>query len=327
MQVLTGEGHDGCHRCDVPGAYEWWYVDVCDASGEWGAVVILFRGMPMSPDYLAAMQKGAAFPVDACGYSVSVYHRGRRIAMAFRGVDAGRCTFSDRASVDIGPASLHFAEGRLTVAVDTQDERVPQRVTLRMQLQTPWSDRSSDAPFHDQHGWVIAAPLLHGTMEVGIEHDRQSKVHQTVHVTGYHDHNMGRRPMQADFGEWHWGRVHMDNQVFVFLDTTQFSWAGMFGKHGVTAWAEVQCRVLGRRPTVMGLLSPRRLVVSEAERGGKICTVDHDTVLEDGPFYRRYRSTYRFADGVEGQGYAEYMNVRRFGDSWIRPFLRLPWLT
>ncbi len=327
MQVLTGEGHDGCHRCDEPGAYEWWYVDVRDANGEWGAVVILFRGMPMSPDYLAAMQRGAAIPEDACGYSVSVYHCGRRIAMAFRGVDAERCTFSDRASVDVGPASLRFAAGQLTVAVDTQDERVPQRVMLRMQLQAPWSGTSSDAPFQDQHGWVIAAPLLHGTMEVGIEHDRQSKVHQTVQVTGYHDHNMGRRPMQSDFGDWHWGRVHLDDRMFVFLGTTKFVWAGMFEERGLTMWTNVRCTALGKRPTIMGLLSPRRLVVAEPQHNGKSCTVVHDTVLEDGPFYRRYGSTFIFGDGIQGRGYAEYMNVRRFGDSWIRPFLRLPWLT
>ena len=62
MDVTFGPLHDHCRFLDASGAYEWWYIDALSPDGEWGAVVIIFRGMPMSPDYLKA-QPGTASPV------------------------------------------------------------------------------------------------------------------------------------------------------------------------------------------------------------------------------------------------------------------------
>lgn len=326
MQVLTGEGHDGCHWCDESGAYEWWYADARDAHGEWGAVVILFRGMPMSPDYLAAIQRGNAIPMEACGYSVSVYHRGKRIAMAFRGVPAEECAFNEVPDVTVGPVQLRYANGRLAISVDTFDPRAPQRVVLQLELAAPISFTDSGAPFSDCHGWVLAAPRLEGTMHVRMNQYGQRMVDRVIPVVGYHDHNMGRRAMHLDFGDWHWGRVHLRNATFVFLQTERFMWAATIDASGIHPWNEPDCRVAGWRFTLMGLRSPTALHINEGEGGHRECMIVHGAVLEDGPFYRRYASTFTFNDGQAGDGYAEYMNVRRFQSAWMRPFLRLPWL-
>jgi len=327
MQVLTGEGHDGCHWCNQPGAYEWWYVDARDVTGEWGAVVILFRGMPMSPDYLAAAGSNRVHPTDSCGYSVSLYHRDERIAMAFRGVDASRCSFADSPTVVVGPAALHFEASELIVNVDTADDRQPQRVVLRMELRAPWDGTSSDAPFQDQHGWVLASPYLEGTLYVEVHQNRQCMVRRSLSVTGYHDHNMGRRSMQSDFGDWHWGRFHVDGGTFVFLSTTDFCWAGRVDGDGIWPWENVRCFIKRRRLGLLGLVSPKGLTLEGTGSPGQRVTIEHKRVLEDGPFYQRYSSRCFFDDGRVVDGYGEYMNIRRFTRAWIRPFLRLPWLT
>ncbi|MGA0046016.1 MAG: hypothetical protein ACO3I4_07150, partial [Candidatus Kapaibacteriota bacterium] len=81
MQLLTGPSHDVSHHLEASGAYEWWYVDALETptddalSSSWGVVVILFRGMPMSPAYLQEQRSPqGSSPSQHCGMAVSIYY-------------------------------------------------------------------------------------------------------------------------------------------------------------------------------------------------------------------------------------------------------------
>ena len=329
MQVFTGDAHDRCHTLDTPGAYEWWYVDALSDDGAWGMVVILFRGMPMSPDYLAAMAAGSSpAPSDHCGFAVSVYHRGRRLLQAFRGVDAAATLFSStECDVRVGPCSLRKTdEGRWSLHVDTIHPESPRRVVIDATLERVGRIASDDSAFTAAHAWVIAAPLarLSATMTI-IDHG-QTRSNVNWHGMAYHDHNMGHRAMQDDFRSWYWGRMLHGDRGFVYLatpDATQpFAFAAELDADGVHCWEDVDVIPSRHRRTYMGLSAARRIDIC-SPRG--TIGVEQQRMLDDGPFYRRYLAMFVGPDGTM-PGISEDMHVQRYRSSWIRPFLRTPWL-
>jgi carotenoid 1,2-hydratase len=329
MQVLFGDSHDICHELDAPGAYEWWYTDARSADGQWGFVVILFRGMPMSPDYLAEQAQGRRpHPRDHCGYAVSVYHRGKRVLQAFRGVERTRCSFSTTSTdVVVGPCTLAgMADGAWRIVVDTSHPDAPRRVTIDATIRRRHPLASSDAPFTHDHGWVLVAPDADADVRVQMFEDGIRRVDASWAGRAYRDHNMGRRAMQDDFDTWWWGRVHNDTSATVYLavpDATEpFAWAATFDAQGMHEHRDVHVVAVARRRTLMGLREATRL---HLDAGAWSMGVDQHMVIDDGPFYRRYLATMH-ADARSAIGISEDMHVRRYRAAWIRPFLRTPWL-
>jgi carotenoid 1,2-hydratase len=329
MQVFLGPDYDGSFTLGDHGSYEWWYVDALSPDNEWGAVVIAFRGMPMSPDYLVAMANQSAPPTEHWGYAVSVYHRGVRIAQAFRGVDGSNCRVSEvLCDVTVGPCNMYADAERVSLVVDTADDRLPNRVQLAIDLVPTIVPSSAKAPFQENHAWVVAAPSAVGTMRVCISDAGNVLVREQVNVRGYHDHNVGRCPMQNDFDDWHWGRYHTDHGVFVYLGTNGCAWAGELWEGYADVWRDVTIAPVERRLSRFGLLDPRRIRVQGVRRDGTNGTVDvvQRNVLDDGPFYRRYLASWTIDGTPSGFGMSEYMDASRYRQAWIRPFLRLPWL-
>lgn len=329
MQVYLGPDQDASFAVTTHGSYEWWYVDALSAESEWGAVVIAFRGMPMSPDYLMLMAKQSASPTEHWGYAVSVYHRGVRIAQAFRGVDSTHCHASEEmCDVQVGPCRIYADATTVSVLVDTTDERLPNRVRLAMDLAPTVVPDGAKAPFHDDHAWVVAAPSLVGTMHVDIHDAGCTLVRTQVNVRAYHDHNVGKRPMQHDFEDWHWGRYHTDTGVVMYLGTEGCAWAAELGDGYQDIWRDVEIVPVGKRLSRFGLFEPARIRVQGMRANGTVGRMDvvQKRVLDDGPFYRRYLAEWMMDEHVSGFGISEYMDVSRFRKAWIRPFLRLPWL-
>ena len=198
MDLLTGTAHDHNHFLNGNGAYEWWYVDALSPDGDWGVVVILFRGMPMSPSYLDAIDAGKGAPAEHCGYAVSVYHRTERVAFAFREIP------SDAFRV---PESV--------VDLDTVHPEVPTSIRVRVQI--------AGAPLQDsgvaagEHGWVLVAPRADATVEIALAEHGVTMAHASWSGLAYRDHNYGARPLPADFGDWLWGRVHAEDRTLVYL--------------------------------------------------------------------------------------------------------------
>lgn len=328
MRILTGLQHDHCHMLNGPGAYEWWYADALDASGEWGVVMILFRGMPMSPDYLSN-------PLDIQGgYALSIYHRGVRIAFAFGGHLLERCQFAvDDVRVTMPGAELRRDEATITMMIDAPCGGDGRRASVTLSM-TGMKKASHDATVVDQpHAWILAAARSKASVRIQLHEAHGEVVSREFSAMAYHDHNMGSRAMSADFADWYWGRVHTDRRTLAYLltrhsaDTT--SWFGQILDDGsVEAFTDVSVTFHRRRLSMMGLRYHQQLVLRGRDSHGSLVTVEclNHRVCEDGPFYQRYISRWR-VDGTEaGYGMSEYMDVKRLAKPWIRPFLRLPWV-
>lgn len=328
MNVLSGFPHDHCHNLNGPGAYEWWYVDALDATGEWGVVLILFRGMPMSPDYLCDPSSMHA------GYALSVYHRGVRIAFAFGGHALEYCRFeSDVPGVSMPSGGMVVDETELRMHIDAPcggDARRA-RVMVRMpvsvdQEQLPW-------PQSDGHAWILAAPRLRADVNIAIDEQHGPVVRHEFSALAYHDHNMGSRSMPSDYRDWYWGRVHGKDSSYVFLATPNSpdtsAWFGRVTADGLVIPLRNPSMKLARpRISMLGLFHHRSIQFSGIDDEGHehLVTCHNRVVCEDGPFYQRYISTWQIGATETALGMSEYMNVQRLSSPWIRPFLRLPWV-
>ncbi len=329
MQLLTGPDHDTCHALNGAGAYEWWYTDALTADGEWGVVAILFRGMPMSPAYLAAPTSMAG------GYAVSVYHRGTRIAFAFGDVPLEQCAFSSsRADVRVGDATLSMhADGTMDVAIGQIGRDMERSVHVNLRVHASATPSSSDA-FSEDHGWVLARPRAAAevSLELG-EGSGQAQCRFEGSAIAYHDHNMGVRAMSADFGDWYWGRVHGPTSSIVFLTTPDSPHAtthivDVTSDGVIEPWTTSRVQFKRRSVNFMGLVMFQKVLLEGIDAHGRqrsvVCT--NDIVCEDGPFYQRYISRWTESGVFIGLGMSEYMDVQRLRAPWIRPFLRLPWI-
>ena len=313
MDLFTGIGHDHDHQLDANGAYEWWYVDALSPDGEWGVVVILFRGMPMSPSYLEAIEAERGRPTDHCGYAVSVYHRTRRVAFAFREIDA-----------------KHFAAPDLVFEVDSTHPDLPQSIHVRVEVgESPLQDTGSAS---GDHGWVLVAPRVEASVSLSLAEHGIEMVRTAWSGLAYRDHNYGSRPLHGDFGDWYWGRVHAADRTLVYLATPNAASPILFcgevgeGASVLLPWTDVRMETDRMRPSMMGLITGRRITLTGTDpRGHEARLICHNRhVVEDGPFYQRYLSDWSL-DGIDlGRGTSEYMLASRLGAAWIRPFLRLP---
>lgn len=328
MQILTGLENDHCHWLNGPGAYEWWYADALDSTGEWGVVMILFRGMPMSPDYLSNPESMHA------GYALSIYHRGVRIAFAFGGHPLTSCRFSDeRPEVHMPGAKLIMEGAQLVMSIDAPCGGDGRRAAVRMRMSVVDTVGRESEAMNAEHGWVLAGARSPATVHVQISETHGVAVDHEFTAVSYHDHNMGSRAMPHDFRDWYWGRFHAEHHTYVFLVTRRsrdtVEWFGRIHDDGrVESFSDVRLRLRQRRYSMMGLNVHRELVLSGIDASGTLvsATCSNRRVCEDGPFYQRYLSHWSVDGNETGFGMSEYMDVRRLSKPWIRPFLRLPWM-
>ena len=328
MQILSGLENDHCHRLDGPGAYEWWYADALDTTGEWGVVMILFRGMPMSPDYLtdpSAMHGG---------YALSIYHRGVRIAFAFGGHPLTACQFSEGGpEVSMPGAKLSLDGTSMVMSIDAPCGGDGRRAAVRLEMTVTQDAYAASEKIHEPHAWVLAGARSPARVQLRISETHGVTVEQDFKALSYHDHNMGSRAMSMDFRDWYWGRFHADGATYVFLVTRRSAdaveWFGRVHDDGrVETFSNVSMRLGHQRLSMMGLSFHRELELTGTDQAGMTVRARcfNRQVCEDGPFYQRYISQWVVDGECTGLGMSEYMDVRRLSRAWIRPFLRLPWM-
>lgn len=336
MQVLLGTQHNGSANLHSKGAYEWWYVDALTPDASWGITVILFRGMPMSPDYIQALQSGGnsshQYPDNHCGYAVSVYHKQQRVFFGFGNCDYSDCEFSTNGSIiRVGKHSLQRSSPtELTVQCTTYDTNTQRSVKINAVLQVPKPLISSVETFKAQHGWVVASPRNNATVSLQMLEGGSTLVDANWEAWGYHDHNMGKRAMYEDFNSWYWGRVLTDQGGFVFLGVDKHSKTAQLlelNSENEATIHEVPISFSSWRTSMMGLKNASRLILPFVDMGKnkRVITTSNSKVIENGPFYQRYISEWWLDDKFYGYGTSEYMQVQRLSSVWITPFLRLPW--
>ncbi len=169
--------------------------------------MIAFIGSVFSPYYAWS---GWTDPLNHCAVNVALYSaRGQRWAMTERGRGS---VFREAHGLSIGPSSLAWENGALTIKVD--EIAVPTFSRLRGTIKihptaildtTYWLDASR------RHGWRPIAPRA--VVEVSLKDPTCE-----WRGSGYFDTNAGAGPLENDFIAWDWSRAHLDANTLLFYD-------------------------------------------------------------------------------------------------------------
>jgi carotenoid 1,2-hydratase len=268
--------------------------------GQSGITIIGLVGSVFSPYYAAARRLGPVNPLDHCSMNIAIY-----------GPQRGAWAFTERSehtvrrstsSLVIGPSSMRWEGGVLTVSFDERSSPLPGRVagTVRIHPLALASEAFVlDAP--GRHRWGPIAPLARA--EVDIRHPRPMR----WSGMDYLDSNAGDEPLEDGFTGWSWARASARGRTVVTYDAirrdgTRRSIAHAFDAHGR---AEPVGPFVERRVarTLWGMERPVR--VDPGTTPGLLRT------LEDTPFYARSEISGSFL-GEHARGVHEALSLSRF---------------
>lgn len=336
MYLISDLTKDHRHPKTTSGAYEWWYFDVFDDQSDMGMVIIFYDGLLFSPDYHIDQQKGdGALPEDHPGISISLYHKNKTLFYALKAYSKHRSFFSDSdCEVKIGNNSLKVDHSNQLLDYSIHlDERLPNNLHLTgnvhfSAIKNPsrWINEDSK---DNHHFWnlVHAKTRVIADLQLGTSKDNLRRI--GFSGLGYHDHNLGSRPIDGDFDQWYWGRIHLDGNTLVWYimckgnDTQRGVWIinDIDGK--VSPLDDIRFNKKPRK-SVFGLAYHDELEVSIDGQPYRIKT---NYIWDNGPFYLRYNVCLIDGQGrqVNGSksGIAEYIKPDRISKKWVRPMIRV----
>ena len=234
--------------------------------------MIAFIGSVFSPYYAWS---GWADPYDHCAVNVALYSaKGGRWAMTERRRTA---LTQDANALCIGPSSLGWEHGALTIHFDEVTAPIPSRLrgTIRLRPSAMVGDTFGiDAA--GRHIWRPIAPRA--DVEVALEHPASRWRGQ-----GYFDTNAGDEPLEQGFVAWDWSRAHRPRDTLLFYDVERRSGerAGLALKIGANGAAEAM-----EAPPTHALPLPFWRMPRQV-RGDAADPPKLRRTLEDAPFYSR----------------------------------------
>lgn len=330
-----------------PDGYEWWYFDASDEAGRYRLVVIFYRGNPFSRRYRHALEQGGEVtPDEYPAVSISLYDRGSARFYSFVEYHPQEGDFGSRGrTVRIGG---HLLEGEKSESGGLRcrlelSEELPSGDALRGEV-TFEGPAAAPSLFRDEisgetggfsgrkapHRWALVLPRARVSVDLRLETPGSPAAGFAWTGTGYHDRNGGDEPLRRGFGEWYWGRFHFDAGTLVYF-AARGKGAGRGYRRGwlispegeriIRRFGEI--RLEDRGWSLFGLRTARRVIL----RGGEArCAVQQSVVLDNGPFYRRFRSrAFLYLSGEKlpeaRDGITEYLRPDRIHHPLFRPLV------
>ena len=224
MRLVLDPAEDAAHERwlrRTPGAYEWWYFDALSDDGQWALACIWFLGNPFSPYYRLAARGQPADPFAHNALFFALYRHGKLHAYHFTRFPQARIETAGQlpATLQFGPNRLFLsAEGnsRLEIADENANCR---RLEARLAFTAPpLTSKAVKDTSEDAHHWLPAAPVCRVSGQIALR-DAQNRDAQVINFTGhgYHDHNWGRLPFDADIRDWYWARAALSEERAVLL--------------------------------------------------------------------------------------------------------------
>lgn len=303
--------------------YEWWYFDGYDASTGWSLVSIFFRGIPFSgarqrAAHLAAVRATVEEADDFPAVAFSLYGPKRTEAYMVNLFPRSELWIADDGfSIRIGKNRARLVDGTWVIELDDEllDGRSV-RGTIRL---TPEYLLEPDRPSwqSDDHIWVVAAPRCRLEAELMIGGERI-----VLSGFGYHDHNVGESGLQDQFERWEWGRAHFAGETLIYYRVV--------GNDGKVDAHAIRLDENGARYTspdvhhqfhlsnFYRLGYPARLLIVDED--GTRFEVDQGRIVDNGPFYLRFLSTFR-RNGESVSGFSEVLRPQALDWRWFWPLL------
>lgn len=264
----------------APGGYAWWYLDALSNDGQHGLTIIAFVGSVFSPYYARARRQnpGQAAPMNHCALNVALYAGpGSAAPSGWAMTERGRPVVQRRAtSLNIGPSSMRWDNGALTVAIDEMTVPWGKRLHGVVRLYpSAVLNQSYALDAAGLHQWCPIAPCARVEVEL-----MQPELRWTG--SAYLDSNRGQRPLEQDFSSWNWSRAALAGQgSAVLYDATRLDGSPLSLALAFEADGKTQSFT---PPAIVNLPATAwRLPRStRSEAASKILQG-----LEDGPFYAR----------------------------------------
>jgi carotenoid 1,2-hydratase len=333
MKIQSGIQTDVLHPKPQHGAYEWWYFDGMDRQQGLAWVLIFYEGNPFSPWYLSDLNSVAA---DYPAVTLSIYKDGKPIYYSFIEYDSREVQFSrEKPRWRIGSHKLSFAQNGDQYAFSLSlDDQLPSgdRLRGRLTYHSPPFEQTLDEATEDQHGheWTLIQPRARVTGHLEMESNINSRAHNyDITGWGYHDHNVGQRPMQADFSDWYWGRLHFDSTSLIYYIMQRE------GRRHYKAWLldVTDGRIVDKLQSVVMedyalspfLLSSARKLTLQFEDHEAL--IQQHPIIDNGPFYQRF-----LASGIlsvhqqppqTAHGISEFIKPARIEWKLFRPLVKM----
>lgn len=289
-----------------PGGFAWRYLDLVDERGD-GLVLIWGWGLPF------LCPPATASPADHPSINLAVYRGGRTIFYHLESFDPGRVSRS--------PDGWRFGDSLL------QSRRTVDGWAVDVEVDLPIAGSS----VHARGQIALRGPAVHGIdARVGphVWAPISAQAQATAHLNfgsedvrfsgrGYHDENLGERPLPAlGIREWAWGRVaEPDSEVLHYMCEGE---RGVEGVEVVIAeggratvrpletWSEQ-----GRIGGTYGFAACERI-----EFNGR--AVQAGAVVDESVFYLRFPLR-----TATGRGWGERVRPGAIATWWMRPLVRM----
>lgn len=335
MFLYSDPSDDIRHAKDTPGAYEWWYFDAVDPVSGHGVVAILYDGLLFSPDYHDAVKSGIQDVAEFHpGFSLSVYDGDQTPFYAL--------TSYPRSLVDFGGAENPVTIGgnRVVREVSEQgivytlhiDETLPSGLRAKGELRfasgvAPTTQEVGEASSY--HRWNLVQPSAVVTGEIRLSRGGSPIKEYRFNTKGYHDHNIGLRPLGDDFKDWYWGRIHIGGDTLVWYnmstggDIQPQAWLVRNGH--IDFSNRVEMEAVG--PVQRSVFGLKRVTAWSVRIGEEVYFVRDNHVWDSGPFYQRYQVNLHDKSGAvianSYPGVAEYIVPGRITAPWVKPMIRI----
>jgi carotenoid 1,2-hydratase len=315
------------------GAYEWWYFDALTNDKNWGIVAIFYEGNPFSPNYIEGITSRDATPNNFPAVSISIYHNKQTEYYSFKEYSAHDFEFNEATNeYKIGDCAFQRTVGQEGVSYTlTFDQVLVSGFSLVGQLtfKSPKLLKGTIAQksSNDHHLWNLIQPQaeVKGVLLIS----GKTKNHDIeFEGLGYHDHNVGFKPMKDDFEDWYWGRFHFDDATLIYYNMNQNTGrqyqAWLFDNKdpsSIHEFTNIELKEEGLTP--FGLRSSRVISLSSKEIQVHI---QQSHCVDSGPFYQRFIAEAVLNNGESlktSTGISEYIKPERIYNKIFWPAVRM----
>ena len=344
MDIAYGNANDLLHNIGREG-YEWWYYDIVANDGEYAITCIFFRGIPMLPKNIKQRIGNNLQKSDSDGLSLSIYHKGRKIAQKLLFSNNHTLHFAERDGCNnygifFAKCQVSFENGQYRIFCDCDEGQDSKRITVNAVLTDTNTLKGEKFERNSQHLWSVISPHLIANVQLSIFEKDTKKINESFDGYAYHDHNVSPIPIFREFNDWYWGRSIFHDRTFVFYyipmsdKHAETVYASFFevGNTSATELRNVHISVDKISYNYCGLKSGRevKLIGYNNKNECVECTILNTKAIENGPFYQRFlsKSTLKVNNSVyyDNNSIAEYFNATRLLSPVVRMFIKLPWV-
>lgn len=314
LQHATITSEDRRTALNASGGFLWWYADLRTIEGD-GLVLVWSLGLPFLPGSRLAGPPRPAL-------HLATYRKGRPYQYLLQEFSQDQVQFDlETGSATFDNTRLYLEERaglvHLHAALDLALPGTSARWRGQIDIQGP-KTTSPKTSVHSPHKWQPLSVRATGTAQL-----RSTTTLFDIEGSAYVDHNVSAEALtNQSIRRWHWGRLtnQRGTLIYYFLEGQENEELLVLAEHERELCPlNAQITFEGITPTLFGA-APRRLRL-ETELG--LFTITLKSLVDNGPFYKRFLSEATGPTGEISYGVSELVLPLRIDIPWQRTFIRM----